>query len=113
MPDMTDDWMNPRTSTSWQAGSEETSRPFLIQREATIPCTFVGKPPTEWRTYSSHRTREERDTELTRLREGHPAWHLRPAREISHFGNREVRVEDDEADLMRRLARVRADKGTA
>lgn len=110
MPDMTDDWMNPPTSISWQSNSDARPRPFLVERKAAIICTFVGRRPTEWKRYSTHETRGTRDAELARLREDHPAWRLRPAHERSLLWNREVRVEDEEADLLRLLARVQATK---
>ena len=89
MPDLTDDWMNPPASRSWSSASIDADRrkkPFLIQRQRVIQCTWVGdEPPTQWDEWGRFETREERDAALRRLREEHPLWRLR-ARELDPFG---------------------------
>lgn len=114
MVDHTDDWMHPRQAVSWQKQAEPEPRPFLIQRKKVIQCSWVGSgPPTQWDTWSSHLTREERDAELARLRKQHPAWQLRPAHETDRFGHRRVDVEDEEADLLARLQMLKLRKSKA
>ena len=79
-PDMTDDWMNPRPS-SW-SGSIRSPRPddpteYLIERERRIICFGSPGSITKWDYWSKYDTPELRDAALKRLREQHPAWHLR------------------------------------
>ena len=98
-----DDWMNPSTSVSWSMPPPKET--WLIQRERVIVCTWMGDgPPREWKTWMSYDTREERDAELKHLRET-TSWHLRPAYQPLRG---RMRVEDEEADLLRRLADVRS-----
>lgn len=113
MADHTDDWMHPQMSSRWQASDRKADpRPFLIQRQRRVICSWVGSgPPTEWDLWSSHKTREERDAELKRLRADHPAWRLRPAHETEIAGRRDVKVEDEEADLVARLLALRMRRG--
>jgi len=105
MPRTDDDWMNPRTSVSWEM--PEPKEQWLIQRERVIVCTWMGdRPPHEWATWMAYDNREERDAELKCLRET-TSWHLRPAYQPLHG---RMRIEDEEADLLRRLAEVRQNK---
>lgn len=82
MPDLDDDWMHPSySSVGWSMKDAEEvrrKRPFLIQRERVIVCTWMGDgPPRRWDEWASFETKEKRDEELARLRKEHPAWHLR------------------------------------
>lgn len=102
-----DDWLHPKIGTSYCYGKTPPKEAWLIQRERTIVCTWMGDgPPREWAFWMSYDTRKERDAELKRLRET-TSWHLRPAYQ-SLRGR--IRVEDEEADLLRRLANVRSSK---
>ncbi len=90
MPDHTDDWMNPPTSSrAWSSAEIEADRrrrPFLIQRQRVIVCSWRGDgPPTRWDEWARFETKAERDKELALLRKEHPAWRLR-ARELGAFG---------------------------
>lgn len=101
-----DDWLYPQPTGEVFKPPKPKER-WLIQRERTIVCTWFGDgPPREWALWSSHDSREERDDELKRLRET-TLWRLRPAHQPLHG---RVQVEDDEADLLRRLDKVRRDK---
>lgn len=98
-----DDWMNPRRSIGWSMPPPKET--WLIQRERVINCTWMGDgPPREWATWMSYDTRKERDAELRRLRET-TSWHLRPAYQPLHG---RMQIEDEEIDLLNRLAKVRA-----
>jgi hypothetical protein len=91
MSDRDDDWMIPWNrqsvghSTNY-AKELRLKRPFLIQREKVIMCTWVGDgPPRQWDLWASFETKEERDAALAKLRQDHPAWHLR-ARHLDSLG---------------------------
>lgn len=105
MSHVDDDWMNPRTSVSYEMPKPKEE--WLIQRERTIVCTWVGDgPPREWRTWRAFDDRKERDAELKRLRKD-TSWHLRPAYKPLYGP---IRVEDEEAYLVRRLEEVRRNR---
>lgn len=77
MPDMTDDWMSPKTSELYTHRTPQRGDPvrYLIERQRRIP-TF-GDPIHQWDQWSSHDTAEKRDAELSKLRKEHPVWRLR------------------------------------
>jgi len=102
-----DDWMHPqRSSTTWTASKRDKPE-FLIERQKVVICSFVGGgPPTEWKTWASFDTRDERDSELKRLRKT-TSWSLRPAFYHPILGHK---IEDEAADLRRRLAEIEFEK---
>ena len=101
-----DDWLHPKMTSSMYI-SPPPKEEWLIQRERTLVCTWVGDgPPRKWALWRAFDSSEERDAELKRLRET-TSWHLRPAYKPLHG---HIRVEDEEVDLLRRLAEVRAKK---
>lgn len=78
-PDLTDDWMNPPTHSSFTYHEPQPGDPieYLIERERRIIC--FGNPGSikRWDFWSKYDTVEERDVAFARLREHHPRWHLR------------------------------------
>lgn len=99
-----DDWMNPSmVATTWRP--MEPKDEWIIQRMRVVVCSWMGSggPPREWAEWRSFDSRKERDAELARLRKD-TSWILRPA-----FRSKDgwLQVEDEEADLLRRLAVVR------
>lgn len=102
-----DDWLYPSTSISWTM--PEPKEQWIIQRERTIICTWLGDgPPREWATWNAYDSRKERDLKLKRLRET-TSWQLRPAYQPLHG---RLQIEDEEADLLQRLAKVRSNART-
>jgi len=71
--DLTDDWMNPPLKRY----HVPPYKPFKIERERAISCSFYGPRPTEWVIYAEFNTPEERDKYLEFLKNNHPMWHLR------------------------------------
>lgn len=105
-----DDWMHPpSTGTSW--GDERKSDDkYLIVRERLVVCSHYGPVPTEWLIWRSFKTRDERDAELSTLRE-REGWRLRPAIRSDAIRGR-WKFEDEEADLLMRLMALREIKRT-
>lgn len=89
--DYDDDWMHPDRAVAYvydraKVEADLRAKPFLIQRQRVIQCTWVGDgPPTQWDEWDRFSTKRERDAEIARLRKEHPAWQLR-ARELDSFG---------------------------
>lgn len=82
--DLSDDWMNPRRSCSWTTPPPPKMGEihYVIQRKKAIPVSGNVSAIYRWERWSKHGTAAERDAELARLREEHPAWRLR-ARDIN------------------------------
>lgn len=77
MTDMSDDWMNPKTSVTYTYREPENKMVYAIERQKRTICFGNPGSITEWVAWSTHETKEARDHELERLRVAHPVWQLR------------------------------------
>lgn len=88
------------------------AKEFVIQRMKAAPiCSWQGTPPSpSWEKWREFDSAEERDTELAKLRKT-TEWRLRPARQTVIDGRVwNITVEDEEWDLLARLALLRSSK---
>lgn len=71
-----DDWMNPKSSSGWQAAPMKNGVFYQIQRKKRIPVTGNVAFLEQWECWSEYDTKEARDKALKSLRET-TSWHLR------------------------------------
>jgi hypothetical protein len=82
-PDLTDDWMNPRTHSWGSTLPEKRGVKYVIQRERRVIVSGPSGSISRWDQWAEYDTAEDRDLALEKLRQSHPVWHLR-ARERNY-----------------------------
>jgi hypothetical protein len=71
-----DDWMHPKTSFSWSPPPPKNGTFFVIERKKATPVSGNVSSIHTWDEWQSFDKKDDRDTELKRLRET-TTWHLR------------------------------------
>lgn len=89
-----DDWMEPRTSISWESPPPKNGTFYQIQRKRRIPVTGNVAFLERWDVYAEYESKDERDKKLARLRET-TEWHLR-ARTVNYINGRDFSRDPSE-----------------
>lgn len=86
-----DTWMNPETSFHISSKRPDDGEVWIIQRQKRDLVFGPVSSITRWETWQEFRSKEERDKEMSRLRET-TEWNLRGRR--GYYLGGELRIHD-------------------
>jgi hypothetical protein len=93
--DYSDDWMHPKTSTSYSYKQPENKTEYRIMRKRAIPVSGNVACIYRWDVWATFDSRGERDKEYLRLKRSHPSWQVMMDEGNPHYEIFGIKGEDE------------------